>query len=121
MCLLVLLCVGCASEEPDFAIHAPADTVTLVLGQVIAVDVEVERMGGLSDAIIVSASGLRAGITAGTVRFPVGQNMGVLELNVETSVSDGPIDGALLVGIAGDMERTTPISLVVMPPPAGAP
>ena len=109
--------VGCGSDEPaDFTIHAPTATVQLTLGQQVDIDVRVERQGDLGGTIVVSAADLRAGITAGTARFPEGTDMAVLQLNVETSVTEGPIDGASLIGIVGDMERTTSIDLVVVAP-----
>ena len=116
----LLLCAALAAcdgeDEPDFALIAPADPVILVRGQIGLVDVEVARSGGLDDTVIVTDSNLVAGITPSALPLPAGTDLGTLQLSVEGSATLGPIDGARLVGIAGDLERTTPVQLEVADP-----
>jgi hypothetical protein len=114
----LMLCAACGGDdgEPDFALIGPAEPVVLVRGQVGMVDVEVTRSGGLDDTVIVTASGLVAGITPSAVPLPEGTEMGTLQLSVEGSAALGPIEGAVLVGVAGELERMTPFEVEVVDP-----
>jgi len=113
LCLLLGLAACDGGGDPDFALIAPDGTVTLVRGQQAMIDVGVDRSGGFDDTVVVSAGGLVAGITPSAVSVRPDQDGGVLLLVVETSATVGPIDGAFLVGVAGEMERTAPLALTV--------
>lgn len=114
--LLTLLAAGCDTGQADFALLGPPDTVTLVQGQNATILVSVERINGFEDSVVITASGLRAGITPGALSLREGQDSGGLLLAVEGSTVAGPIEGAFLIGVAGDLEHTAPLSLVVAAP-----
>lgn len=113
----VAILAACSGGEPDFALTAPDETVTVVQGQIGEIRVEVERFGGLERSIVVTAGGLRAGITPGALSLGPGDTGGVLTVAVETSAVAGPVPDAYLVGVAGELEHTAPLSLVVAPRP----
>lgn len=114
--VLVLLAAGCDAGAGDFALLGPSDTVTLVQGQNANILVSLERINGFDGSVVITASGLRAGITPGALSLREGQDSGVLLLAVEGSTVEGPIEGAFLIGVAGDLEHTAPLSLVVAAP-----
>ncbi len=111
--LLAALAACDDGGEPDFALTASDAAVTLVRGQQGMIDFGVERSGGFDQTVVVSAGGLVAGITPSAVSVRPDQEGGALLLVVETSATVGPIDGAFLVGIAGELERTAPLSITV--------
>ncbi|HTM22025.1 MAG TPA: hypothetical protein VL172_15995 [Kofleriaceae bacterium] len=115
VCLLLAL-TACDDGTPDFTLIGPEATVELVRGQQGMIEVGAERSGGLETTILVTATHLRAGITPSALPLTVDQPAGTLLLQVETSATLGPIDGALLVGTAGDLERTSAVSLTVVDP-----
>lgn len=114
--LLGLLAAGCNPGEADFALVGPTETITLVPGQTATILVGVERINDLDASVVVTASGLRAGITPGALSLRVGEDSGALPLAIEASAVEGPIDGAFLIGVSGELERTAPLSLVVGSP-----
>ncbi|HUH04275.1 MAG TPA: hypothetical protein VML75_19895 [Kofleriaceae bacterium] len=113
--VLILLAAGCGADA-DFALLGPPDTVTLVRGENASILVSLERINGFADSVVITASGLRAGITPGALSLREGQDSGALLLAVESSTVEGPIEGAFLIGVAGDLEHTAPLSLVVASP-----
>lgn len=114
--LLGLLAAGCTTGDADFALVGPTETITLVPGQTATILVSLERINDFDGSVVVTASGLRAGITPGALSLRVGQDSGALPLAIEASAVEGPIDGAFLIGVAGDLEHTAPLSLVVSSP-----
>jgi hypothetical protein len=114
--IIAVVGLACDPGEPDFALVAPSDPVVLVLGQVGEIEVGLERLGGFDRTVVVTAGGLRAGITPGTVLLSPGQDQGTLTVAVETSAVEGPIDGAFLIGLAGDLERSVAIDVTVIAP-----
>lgn len=114
--LAAALGLACDAADPDFALVAPDQAVVLTLGRIGEVEVVVERFGGFDRTVVVTAGGLRAGITPGTVLLAPGQDRGTLTLAVETSVEEGPVDGAYLIGLAGDLEQTAALEVTVSAP-----
>lgn len=111
--LLVLWVAGCDAGQADFTLVGPTETITLVPGQTATILVSLERINDFDQSVVVTASGLRAGITPGALSLRVGEDSGALPLAIEASAVEGPIEGAFLIGVAGDLERTAPLSLVV--------
>lgn len=118
LCLAVaLLAAACdPAGEPDFELVAPAEPIVLVRGQIAEVEVGLVRLGGFDRTVVVTAGGLRAGITPGTAVLGSDTDTGVLTIAVETSAVLGPIEDGYLVGLAGDLERTVPVSATVTDP-----
>jgi hypothetical protein len=112
---MAALVAGCGAGEGDFALIVSDETVTLVPGQTADILVSVERINDFGDSVVVTASGLRAGITAGALSLRPGEDSGLLQLAVESSATPGPIDGAVVIGVSGDLERQVPVSLIVEP------
>jgi hypothetical protein len=118
VCLAVaLLAVACdPGSEPDFELVAPADPILLVRGQLVEVEVGLERLGGFDRTVVVTAGGLRAGITPGTALLGPGEDTAILTIAVETSAVLGPIEDGYLVGLAGELERTVAVTATVTDP-----
>lgn len=115
LAIALALAPACDSEDADFIVIAPDEPIELVQGQVGMIELAVERAGGFDANVVVTADGLAAGITPGAIVVRAGDSGGTLTLAVETSAVAGPLPGAELVGVAGDLERRAPLQLSVVP------
>ena len=68
--------------EPDFALALGADSVSVLQGSGLDLEVEVVRTGGFSGAVKLSLVETPEGVTAEPVEVPAGSNNGKLKLQV---------------------------------------
>ena len=74
---------------PDAAIHAVADCLSLDPGSSVSLRILVSRLGGFTDPLAFSASGLPAGVTAQFAKIPGATDDMMLTLSAASSTAAG--------------------------------
>ncbi len=106
-----------SSSTPDFSLSASPATASITQGgasgsvMIVAIPV-----GGFSDSISLSASGLPAGVTATFGTNPA-TNTSTLTLTASTAAVTGSVT-VTVTGMSGDLTHTTSVALTVKPAPA---
>src|SRR5262249_7041290 len=97
---------------PDFALSASPASLTINRGASGTSTITVTRTGGFTDAVSLSASGLRAGVTASFSANPATGNNSVLTLSASSTAALGAMT-VTVTGTGGGLTRSASIGLTV--------
>ena len=104
--------IGSFRSVPDFQTSAAAGSGRVVAGETLQVTVNIDRIGGFTDAVGVSFVDLPAGFTAGTTHTDG------TSVTVSVKVARGAMPGRywlLVSGTSGDVERSAAVAVRVRP------
>ena len=115
--LVLSACGGTPEAAPGFSLGMPSSSLSVAQGANGQVKITVERTGGFSGDIALALTGAPAGVSSSFSANPVSGVETVLTLEVADTVAAGG-HSLVLTASAGEMSKTTTMTLNVTVPPA---
>lgn len=103
-----------------FSLTRSGSTLSLTRGAQTALTMNISRTAPFSGAVVLSASGLPAGVTCAGVEIAAGAASATMTLQASASATLG--DASITIaGVSGTLNGSTTVSLTVVEPAPGAP
>jgi len=114
-------CAGAPAPAPDYSLSASPGSQAVVQGAATSYTVTINRTGGFTGSVTLSASGLPAGAGASFSPNPATGTSSTLNVTTLAATPAGSYP-LTITGTSGTLSRTTSVTLVVnasAPPPPG--